>query len=288
LENIVIIGSSGHAKVVIDIVQREGLYNIVGLIDSFRAVDETTWGYRVLGGEHDLPALTEQHRITGATVAIGDNFVRATVAARIRDTCPDIELVRAIHPSAVVADSASIGAGSVIMAGAVIAPCSTIGQGCIINTGATLDHDSAMGDFASLAPGAVTGGNCRIGECSAISIGATLIHGLTIGEHSVIGAGSLVMDSIGPLVVAYGVPAKVVRSRGKGGKYLTRQTLADKHPCDNLVTVRRDGEGRWYDQYSAGEINENGALMCWRNGATSKTARGAKTAWPHVKPYEDA
>ena len=44
MDNIIIIGSSGHAKVIIDIVQQEGKYNIVGLVDRFRNIGEQTLG----------------------------------------------------------------------------------------------------------------------------------------------------------------------------------------------------------------------------------------------------
>ena len=220
MDNIVIVGSSGHAKVVIDIVRKEGKYNVAGLLDRFRNVGEKTAGYPVLGREEDLPELVEAHELKGAIVAIGDNFVRSTVVARINEICPDLPFVSAVHPDASVAMEVSIGEGTVVMAGVAINTCCSVGRFCILNTHSSLDHDSIMEDFSSLAPGAVTGGNCRIGQCSAVSIGAVLIHGIHVGEHTVIGAGSLVVKSIESFVVASGAPAKVIRSRKQGDKYL--------------------------------------------------------------------
>ena len=49
------------------------------------------------------------------------------------------------------------------------------------------------------------GRNCWLGA------GVTVLPGVTIGDNSVIGAGSLVTKDIPANVVAYGVPAKVVR-----------------------------------------------------------------------------
>ncbi|WP_299409505.1 acetyltransferase [Acaryochloris sp. IP29b_bin.148] len=220
MDNIVIIGSSGHAKVIIDIVQQEGRYNIAGLLDDGRNVGEQTLGYSVLGPVEDLPELVTAHAIKGVIVAIGDNFVRSQVAGRIQDVCPDLPFVSAIHPSASIATEVSIGEGTVVMAGVSINPCSSIGRSCILNTHSSLDHDSVLEDFASLAPHATTGGNCHIGQYSAISIGAVLVHGIHIGEQTVIGAGSVVMTSIQPFVVAYGTPAKIIRSRKPGDQYL--------------------------------------------------------------------
>jgi len=220
MDNIVIIGSSGHAKVVIDIVRKEGKFNIVGLLDKFRSVGDQTLGYPILGKEEDLPNLIRVHCLKGAIIAIGDNFTRSKVASRIKTISPELPFVRAIHPTASIANEVVIEEGTVVMAGVSINPCTSIGRFCILNTHSSLDHDSVLADFASLAPGATTGGNCQIGEYSAISIGAILIHGITIGAHSVVGAGSLVIKSIESFVVAYGAPAKVIRSRLPGDKYL--------------------------------------------------------------------
>lgn len=220
MKNIAIVGSSGHAKVIIDIVEREGKYKISGLLDQFRKVGEQTLGYEILGQEEDLPRLTKYQSIEGAIVAIGDNFVRSRMAARIAELCPDLCFVSAIHPKAIIARDVSIGEGTVIMAGVSVSPCCSIGRHCILNTNSSLDHDSSMEHFSSLAPRATTGGKCRIGEHSAISIGAILIDGVQVGEHTVIGAGSVVLRNIDPYKVAYGTPARVVRERKAGDKYL--------------------------------------------------------------------
>ena len=220
MDNIVIIGSSGHAKVVIDIVEQEGRYKIAGLLDRYRKAGDQTLGYQVLGQEEDLPELTTRHTLRGAIVAIGDNFIRSKVATCVREICPDLPFVRAIHPKASTAKDVSIGEGTVIMAGVAINPCCSIGRFCILNTNSSLDHDSVMEDFSSLAPRVTTGGNCRIGGYSAVSIGAVLIQGIHIGQHSVLGAGSTALKDLDSFKVAYGSPAKPVRDRKPGDKYL--------------------------------------------------------------------
>lgn len=220
MKNIVIIGSSGHAKVVIDIVQQAKQYQIIGLLDRFRHLNDQTQGYPVLGREEDLHELAVRHKLAGVIVAIGDNYVRSKVAEEVRLLCPDLTFVSAIHPAASIAKDVLIDEGTVIMAGAIVNPCSSIGRLCIVNTKASLDHDSRLGDYASLAPGATTGGNCEIGDYSAIGIGAVLIHGIHIGEHSVIGAGATVLKPIQSFRVAYGTPAVEVRERKVGDRYL--------------------------------------------------------------------
>ena len=218
--NILLIGSSGHAKVVIDIVEKEKRYHIIGLIDAFHNIGETTIGYAVLGDEANIPDLVEKNNITGFIVAIGDNSVREKVVTNIREICPHVPFVSTIHPTASIGKDVTVGCGTVIMAGAVINPCCSVGDFCIINTNASLDHDSSMGNFSSLAPRASTGGNCTIGNFTAIGIGAILCHGISIGNNSVIGASSLVMNNLEGLIVAYGTPARKIRERHHGEKYL--------------------------------------------------------------------
>ena len=217
---ILVVGSAGHAKVVIDAVERAGRFEIAGLIDRWRRVGETTLGHAVLGSETDIPALAVAYGIRGAVIAIGDNFARLQVAAAIATLHPTIAFVSVVHPAAVIGRNVSIGDGAVVLAGAVVNPGASIGRHGLVNTRASLDHDSVMEDFASLGPGAVTGGHCRLGACTAVGIGACLAHRVEIGEHTVIGAGATVLAAIGAYQIAYGTPARPVRPRMAGDRYL--------------------------------------------------------------------
>lgn len=201
-EKIVLFGSGGHCKVARDIIQQVGAYDIVAIID--RADEDDLARYGALSG----------------VVAIGDNWVRSLVVARILQQTPNFQFVTAIHPSAVIGSDVTVGAGTVIMAGSCINSGSRIGAHCIVNTGAVLDHDSMLGDYASVAPGVTTGGLVSIGLFSSIGVGTSIIHAVTIGDHTVIGAGAVVVADVPGGVVAYGVPCKVIRSREQGAPYL--------------------------------------------------------------------
>lgn len=113
-----------------------------------------------------------------------------------------------------------VGEGTVLMAGSVVNSDTVIGKHCIVNTKASVDHDCDVSDFSSLAPGVTLGGTVTVGEFSAISVGASVAHSKVIGAHTVVGAGAVVVRDIPSLVVAYGIPARVVRARVQGDKYL--------------------------------------------------------------------
>jgi len=63
----------------------------------------------------------------------------------------------------------------------------------------------------------------HIGAFTAVGLGASVIHEVTIGPHTVIGAGAVVLVEVPDHVVAFGVPARVVRARAEGEPYLNRR-----------------------------------------------------------------
>jgi sugar O-acyltransferase (sialic acid O-acetyltransferase NeuD family) len=218
--NIVIVGSSGHAKVVADIVERERKYRIVGLIDSFKHAGDMSFGYPILGVEDDLPAIAGSRGVAGVFIAIGDNWSRQLMAEKIKSLLPGVGFISTFHPSAQIARGVVVGKGSVCMAGAVVNSDCRIGDFCIVNTKASLDHDSSMEDYASIAPGVTTGGYVSIGAFSAVSLGASIADRRRVGRHTVIGAGSVVLHDLPDFCVAYGAPARVVRQRREGDAYV--------------------------------------------------------------------
>ena len=204
--SIYLVGAGGHAKVIADILIESGRPPVAFL-------DEAPKHNRVLG----IPVirgLEIPEPNAAVVVAIGDNFLRQQIAARFSS------FAIAIHPSAWVSRDAEIGPGTVVMAGAVINAGARVGAHCIINTHASVDHDSLIDDFAHIAPGATLGGNVHVGTGCMIGLGANVVHGRSIGAHSVIGAGSTVVRDITGNVVAFGSPARVIRPRVAGDRYL--------------------------------------------------------------------
>jgi sugar O-acyltransferase (sialic acid O-acetyltransferase NeuD family) len=219
MDALLIVGASGHAKVVADIVQRQGLWRVAGFIDAALPAGAEHFGLPVLGAEADLPEAARTHGARALLVAIGDNAVRARVVARVAALAPELTFATAVHPAASVARGAEIGPGSVVMPGAVLGPDTRVGRHCIVNTGASLDHDGLLEDFASLGPGATLGGNVRVGAFAHIGLGASVLHGRTVGEHALLGAGAVAVADVPARTVAFGVPARPVRLREPGERY---------------------------------------------------------------------
>jgi acetyltransferase EpsM len=214
-QRLVIWGAGGHALVVADIVRREQRFQIIGFLDSvnLQRRGEAFGGATVLGGEEQLAALQAQG-VRHALIAVGYCGPRMKLAAQAR--AQGLELATAIHPSSVIAGEVTIGDGSVVMAGAVINPAARVGENVVVNTGALVDHGCLIADGVSISPGAVLGGDVRIGIGTFVGIGAVIREKIRIGAGSVIGAGAVVLHDIPDGVVAYGVPARVVRNVANG------------------------------------------------------------------------
>jgi acetyltransferase EpsM len=204
---IVLYGAGGHSKEIIDILERNNEYKIIGIIDD----DEKKWekfhfGYRVLGG---MPWTESLKRNLKYLVAIGDNNQRKKIADSIESLGYDFG--NAVHLSSQFGRDISFGKGNAVMSNANINSGTKIGNHVVLNTGCNVGHESIIEDFCYISPGANIAGTVRIGRLSYIGIGASIIQGIRIGTSCIIGAGAAVISDIPDNSVAVGVPAKIIK-----------------------------------------------------------------------------
>ncbi len=200
--SVVVIGASGHAKVVIELLRASGrtIAYCVGTDSNI----VSCLGVPVLVGDQHVLRLHAEG-FEDAFVAIGSNQLRSRIADFVQQA--GFTLVNAISPNATVSPSSRLGVGVAIMAGVVINADSEIADLAIINTGATVDHDCRIGRAAHIAPQCALAGNVTVGQYSFLGIGTKVIPGMTIGAKVTIGAGGVVIRNISDEVVAFGVPA---------------------------------------------------------------------------------
>jgi sugar O-acyltransferase (sialic acid O-acetyltransferase NeuD family) len=211
-KRVAVYGASGHAKVIIDIIECEKAFEIACIIDDNPDLKgQRILGYKVIGGRDHLLASRKRLRIDAVIVAIGDNRARQRVAAWLDEK--NFDFARAVHPSAVIGRDVELGAGTVVMPGAIINTDARIGEHVIINTAATVDHDCDVGDFVHIAPGAHLCGGVTVGRGSLICAGAVVIPNRTIGANAIAGAGSTVIHDVPGGVTATGLPARIRKKR---------------------------------------------------------------------------
>ncbi len=199
MNKLVIVGASGHGKVIADIAEKVGYTDIVFLDDNPKV--ESCGNYKVVGGCKSALSYKNADFI----VAIGNAKVRRNIQSEL--IAKGLHIVSLIHPAAVIAPNVKIGAGTVVMAGAVINPCTEIGQGCIVNTCASIDHDCRIGDYVHVSVGAHVAGTVIIGDNTWIGAGATVINNIKITADCMIGAGAVVVKNIENKGIYKGIPA---------------------------------------------------------------------------------
>ena len=207
MKKIMIVGASGHGKVVADIAKKIGYEEIMFLDDNENL---TSCGDYSVIGTSDLA----MHSSTDTIVAIGNADIRQRVQEKLMRNQGNI--VTLIHPNAVIAEDVKIGLGTVIMAGAVVNSGARIGKGCIINTCSSVDHDCQVGDYVHVSVGAHVAGTVKIGSKTWVGAGATVSNNIVICNDCVIGAGAVVVKNISDAGTYVGVPAKeMLQMKGK-------------------------------------------------------------------------
>lgn len=201
-ERVVVIGGSGHAKVLVDIMEQSVDTEIVGFVN----IDEheTLYGYPRLGNDDVLPAIFDSG-VRSALVAIGDNRRRKAAIDMLRKC--GFKLINAISPAAVVSKYVRAGEGIAVLPGAVVNAGTHLEDGVIVNTNASIDHDCSVGKCVHVAPGANVAGCVRLEEGVLLGAGSSVIPGVTIGSWTIVGAGAAVVSDLPANIVAVGVPA---------------------------------------------------------------------------------
>ena len=194
-KKLTILGASGHGKVVADIARFNG-YDEIQFIDDDVSRSDCA-GYPVVGNTDMAEGVDGDFFI-----AIGNPDIRQRLAKRFAHKSFPV----LVHPAATIAQTASLGQGTVIMAGAVVNPYAIVGGFCIVKTCASVDHDCVVGDFCHVAVGAHVCGTVRIGERTWVGAGATIINNLIVCAGCTIGAGAVVIRDIFERGTYAGVP----------------------------------------------------------------------------------
>ncbi len=206
-QRIVVIGGGEHARVLIEAI-RAGLteLTLLGFVDP-EPCEETSrrLGVPRLGGEDAL----ERHRGALGILGFAALETRDKRAEAVRRLTPLLGGWAVVaHSSAWVSPTATVGEGSVIMAGAVVQTGARIGPHCVINTGAIVEHDAVLGEHTQLAPGATLGGGVRVGASAYIGLGAVVRDHISVGAGATVGMGAVVVRDVAARARVMGVPAR--------------------------------------------------------------------------------
>lgn len=203
-KKLLIIGASGHGKVVADIAIQMNQWKQITFLDDDES-KKTCMGLEIIGNTSDIFLYKDE---ADFFVAIGDNSMRESIQEELVRIGAHITTL--IHPNAVIGEDVKVGLGTTIMAGAVINSSSVIGNGCIINTSSSLDHDNFVDDYAHVSPGVRTAGNVKIGKGTWVGIGSVISNNVNVCGGCKLGAGAVVVKDIIKPGTYIGVPIKKI------------------------------------------------------------------------------
>ena len=202
--NLIIIGASGHGKVVADIAIKMNKWQSIAFLDDDESI-KTSMGLHVIGKTADAFTYKDE---ADFFVAIGNNATREKIQDRLLDE--GMSIVNLIHPESVIGNDIELGIGTTVMAGVVINSSSRIGRGCIINTSSSLDHDNILEDYVHISPGVRTAGSVGIGKGTWLGIGSIVSNNVNICSGCKVGAGAVVVKDINEPGTYVGVPVRRV------------------------------------------------------------------------------
>jgi sugar O-acyltransferase (sialic acid O-acetyltransferase NeuD family) len=191
VKEILLIGGGGHCKSVIDVIEQEGQFQIVGIIDKTELFGTNVLGYPVIGNDLDLKNLAKKYAY--ALITIGQikspnqRIKLFDLAKKAGFIIPSI-----LSPRAYISKHAFIGDGTVVMHDALINAKATIGNNCIINSKALIEHDSVILEHCHISTNATINGGVVVESGCFIGSGVITKESITIGKNSFIKAGSLV------------------------------------------------------------------------------------------------
>lgn len=190
-EKILLLGGGGHCKSVIDVIEQQDKYKIMGIIDLREKLGQKVLGYEIIATDNDLPLLIKDCKNILITLGqIGTGEKRKELFKKCKTLGFNFPVI--ISPYAYVSKYSYIGEGTVIMHGAIVNASVRIGKNCIINTKAIIEHDAVIEDYCHISTGAIINGGVIVKEGSFIGSNATIKEYTTVLKNSFVKAGSLV------------------------------------------------------------------------------------------------
>lgn len=210
MDNLIIIGGGGHAKSCIDVIELEGKYNIIGLLDSKSRVGEKVLGYEIIGTDEDITSLSKDcNNFFLAVGQVKNSNIRRRIITELSDI--NINFPNIISPLAYVSKHVSLGKGNIIMHNSFVNADVRIGDFNIINTNSVIEHDCNIGNFSHISVSSTTCGTVNIGDDCFIGAGSTINNNININNSVFIGSHSMVNKDINSKGIYSGNPVRKYR-----------------------------------------------------------------------------
>ena len=195
--SLLLIGAGGHARSCIDVIEREGIYEIGAIVGLESEIGSFVSGYPVVASDQDLNILAREFAF--ALIAIGQidtSQIRKSLYTKALNS--GFKMPTIISPLAYVSRNAILGSGTIVMHGAIVNAGAKIAENCIINSNALIEHDTHIARHCHISTGALINGGVTIEEGSFVGSGAVIKEGIVVGEGSLVGMGASLRHDLIP------------------------------------------------------------------------------------------
>lgn len=179
---------------------------ILGIIDN-NIIEDTYWGYPILGTDSDASVLLEKYKNIPVLITPDIPHIRCKLYNYYKKNI-GFKVASLISRDAYLSRSAKIGEGTIIQRGVNISSNTIIGKMVKINTNVNVMHDCILDDFVTVAPNSVLLGKVKIETSTYIGANSTLLPMVTVGENAIVGAGAVVAKPVRSNITVKGNPAK--------------------------------------------------------------------------------
>ena len=195
MHKIILLGCGGHAASCIDVIEFEGKFEIIGLIDQEVKKSSKFMNYPIIGTDQELIKIKKECEY--AFIAIGqikNSKIRESKFEELISLGFKVPFI--ISPNAYVSSRSNIEAGTIIMHNAIVNSNVKIGKNCIINSRSLIEHDVNIEKNCHISTGAILNGEVKIGKNTFIGSGSILKEKVKVGENCIIGAGCTILEDI--------------------------------------------------------------------------------------------
>ena len=222
MNNFIIFGYGGHARVILDSISVIKNSRVLGFISNKKYDTSFAKKVKYLGEIKNLNEIIKKIKLKNVVgiIAIGNNIKRKQIFLQVNKINRKFKWGNVIHPAAVISPSAIIGSGNMILAGSIICAETEMENHVSINTGSYIDHNNKFCNFSSTGPGVATGGNVVVGEQSFLGIGATIKQNIIIEKNTIVGGQAFVNKNCKPNSIYFGIPARRIKKRILEKSYL--------------------------------------------------------------------
>ena len=213
MEKIIIIGGRGTAIVIADQIydahERFGKQiEVLGLaLDDLSGGDNVS-GYPILCGIQELYSKFGKFNDVKFIYSLyRPDVMKERTEILYNLNIPHEKFCNFIHPSVMLAKTAKIGYGNVLLANVVVNCNAVIGNFNTVNSGTLLGHDISVGNNNYFAGQVCVGSGLSIGNQNFIGLNTSIRNGITVGNNNIVGMASNITKSIENNQVLYGNPA---------------------------------------------------------------------------------